>query len=161
MDTEGYMFTYKRVDNDYGGGPPASDYQYNFGMGMSGGMNGIVGGRPAFPGYNPTGGRRPLPPSGFGLPPSGFGLPPRQMGNPMMPQQPMGPNGVPVFGPSGQQTTVYNTGESGAYPSGTSLGPPMAPDVRSNLPGGKTEYVQPNYEKNRKSLTRSFVNSIS
>ena len=65
----------------------------------------------------------------------------------------MVPNGVPVIGEGGQQLTMYNT-NSGApggviYPE-KPLGPPVAPEVRSNLPGGQTQYVQPNYEKNRK-----------
>ena len=67
----------------------------------------------------------------------------------------MVPNGVPVIGEGGQQLTMYNT-NSGApggviYPE-KPLGPPVAPEVRSNLPGGQTQYVQPNYEKNRKSI---------
>ena len=62
----------------------------------------------------------------------------------------MVPNGVPVIGEGGQQMTMYNTGQAGGviYPE-KPLGPPAAPEVRSNLPGGQTKYIQPNYEKNR------------
>ena len=102
----------------------------------------ISGGRPAYPAYGSVGGRRPLPPSAFGLPPRGL-----PVGINL--QNPIPPNGVPVFGPSGQQTTVYNTGNG---PPELPPFAPAAPEVRSNLPGGQTEYIQPNYEKNRKNF---------
>ena len=56
----------------------------------------------------------------------------------------MVPNGVPVIGEGGQQLTMYNT-NSGApggviYPE-KPLGPPVAPEVRSNLPGGQERLI--------------------
>ena len=137
MDTEGYMFTYKRVDADYGAqlGPPSP-----MGFGMFNLQNGVVGGRPAFPNYGSN--TRQLPPSGFGVLPSRSGSSAGSSGTAF---------GVPVIGQSGQQTTVYRTGNAPGgviYPEGGQP-IPKAPEVRSNLPGGQTEYIQSNYEKNR------------
>ncbi|CBY13908.1 unnamed protein product [Oikopleura dioica] len=52
-------------------------------------------------------------------------------------------NGVPMIGPSGQQATIYSKKDSDD---------PSAPEIKSNLPGGSTGYIQPNYEKNREEL---------
>ena len=66
VKTEGFMFTYKRVDASFG--IPAEAPNPYFGA-QPGGMA-IPGGRPAFPAYG--GGVRQLPPTAFG----GFGARP-------------------------------------------------------------------------------------
>ena len=68
VKTEGFMFTYKRVDGSFG--IPAETPNPYFGA-QPGGMA-IPGGRPAFPAYGGGAGPRQLPPTAFG----GFGAQP-------------------------------------------------------------------------------------
>jgi hypothetical protein len=150
--TEGYMFTFQRVGASFVSAIPEPTSPQN-GAGSPSGFPGL--GNNNFGNYGNFGGGNfgnnfgggygnNFGP-GLGLPPSGFGNPGR---NPGLFHNSVPANGIPVYGPHGQQTTVYNTdGKGNVVPE---IEPPKAPDVLSNLPGGKTEYIQPNYDKNRK-----------
>jgi len=136
IDTEGFMYNYWKVPKEEAIQPVPISTASNGAPFGNGGMFMLNSGPPSSSFPNPqspfqNAGAFPFGP-GMSSPGVSFPEPRNVMAN-----------GVPMIGPNGQQATIYSKKDSNDASS---------PDIKSNLPGGSTGYIQPNYEKNREEL---------